>query len=309
MEAIAQYDVEEHDEQATSKLALSACQICQESSSKYRCPRCALTTCSLPCSVTHKIRDKCSGKRDRAKFVSRSTFDEFTLHSDICLLDDAARITENAQKLMKSVDPMKHKQVLVDEANRRRVDLRLLAEWFPKRKENRTYYGGNKMFWTVRWIVQSSESTDAFGDYKLMDILKHRCMEHIRLFDLIKSLPSTTPLDEKTKELLTSRFRNVNADSLEVKLRLDPAYSLPSRREISLSSKRKLKDCLAGHIIVEYPTMVVTVKPKAETSLCESNTERAAENPVLIATSVSSVLSDILFSIEANDTEVKKVDQ
>ncbi len=39
---------------------------------KYRCPRCALRTCSLACSQRHKRRAQCSGVRDPAAYVKRS---------------------------------------------------------------------------------------------------------------------------------------------------------------------------------------------------------------------------------------------
>lgn len=83
-----------------------------------------------------------------------------TLQSDIAFLEDISTISGRARKMMKSADPMSHKEVLVQEANKRRVDLRLLAEWFPKRKENLSYYAGNRMYWTVKWIVYW-ESGDA----------------------------------------------------------------------------------------------------------------------------------------------------
>lgn len=141
---------------SSSNLSQIMCEVCEQQTSKYRCPRCEKCSCSLICSKQHKLLHACSGRRDRTGYVKRSNFDEQTFHSDVAFLEDAARIQVNAHKLMTSVDPMSHKEVLVQQANQRQVDLRLLAEWFPKRKENLTYYKGNQMYWTVRWIIHTT---------------------------------------------------------------------------------------------------------------------------------------------------------
>lgn len=39
---------------------------------KYRCPRCATRTCSLPCYKRHQQRASCSGERDPAAYRKRS---------------------------------------------------------------------------------------------------------------------------------------------------------------------------------------------------------------------------------------------
>lgn len=39
---------------------------------KYRCPRCATRTCSLPCNQRHKARADCSGVRDPTAFLKKT---------------------------------------------------------------------------------------------------------------------------------------------------------------------------------------------------------------------------------------------
>lgn len=47
------------------------CSICHISTPKYKCPRCNIRTCSLPCITRHKTRSDCSGVRDATAFVPR----------------------------------------------------------------------------------------------------------------------------------------------------------------------------------------------------------------------------------------------
>ncbi|KAJ5098254.1 Zinc finger HIT-type [Penicillium argentinense] len=48
------------------------CSICHVNPPKYRCPRCATRTCSLPCTRRHKLWSQCSGVRDPAAYLKRS---------------------------------------------------------------------------------------------------------------------------------------------------------------------------------------------------------------------------------------------
>lgn len=38
---------------------------------KYKCPRCSIQTCSLPCSKRHKLWSQCSGVRDPAAYQKK----------------------------------------------------------------------------------------------------------------------------------------------------------------------------------------------------------------------------------------------
>ncbi|KAH0151927.1 hypothetical protein KCU67_g10043, partial [Aureobasidium melanogenum] len=59
---------------ADSSTPLTAlCSICHSAPPKYTCPRDAVRTCSLACSQSHKRRAACSGLRDPAAYVSKSS--------------------------------------------------------------------------------------------------------------------------------------------------------------------------------------------------------------------------------------------
>jgi hypothetical protein len=47
------------------------CSVCHVSAPKYRCPRCQMRTCSVPCIKRHKARSDCSGTRDATAYVPR----------------------------------------------------------------------------------------------------------------------------------------------------------------------------------------------------------------------------------------------
>lgn len=52
-------------------LLTTLCTICHVQPPKYKCPRCGVRTCSLPCTRKHKAWASCSGERDPASFVPR----------------------------------------------------------------------------------------------------------------------------------------------------------------------------------------------------------------------------------------------
>ncbi|KAJ9160986.1 Box C/D snoRNA protein 1 [Coniochaeta hoffmannii] len=52
-------------------LLTTLCTICHREPPKYKCPRCGVRTCSLPCTKKHKAWASCSGERDPAAFIPR----------------------------------------------------------------------------------------------------------------------------------------------------------------------------------------------------------------------------------------------
>ncbi|CAG0922626.1 unnamed protein product, partial [Notodromas monacha] len=74
------------------------CDICEEHSAKYKCPRCDKRTCSLSCVKKHKVRYDCCGQRDRAKFVPVKKFSNLDLLNDYRFLEEAARVAERCHK-------------------------------------------------------------------------------------------------------------------------------------------------------------------------------------------------------------------
>ncbi|OLN92221.1 putative box C/D snoRNA protein [Colletotrichum chlorophyti] len=53
-------------------LLTSLCAICHVEAPKYKCPRCAIRTCSLGCTKRHKAWSSCSGIRDATAYVPPS---------------------------------------------------------------------------------------------------------------------------------------------------------------------------------------------------------------------------------------------
>ncbi|KAL4800162.1 hypothetical protein BDV19DRAFT_353529 [Aspergillus venezuelensis] len=53
-------------------LLTNLCAICHLQPPKYKCPRCSLRSCSLPCTKKHKAWSQCSGIRDPGAYVRRS---------------------------------------------------------------------------------------------------------------------------------------------------------------------------------------------------------------------------------------------
>lgn len=59
------------------------CAVCNLIKFKYTCPKCEIKTCSLKCSTQHKVNMKCSGIRDRTKFVPLKYYSQANFYSGI----------------------------------------------------------------------------------------------------------------------------------------------------------------------------------------------------------------------------------
>ncbi|KAI0268361.1 hypothetical protein BC834DRAFT_821582 [Gloeopeniophorella convolvens] len=75
----------------SSSVPSPQCTVCLSHDSIYTCPRCAVRTCSLPCSTEHKTRTGCSGIRDKAKFVPMNRYSYGTMVDDYVFLEEMGR--------------------------------------------------------------------------------------------------------------------------------------------------------------------------------------------------------------------------
>lgn len=82
---------------------MKPCEVCNQSTSLYRCPRCLTTTCSLQCCVEHKLKKGCNGKRNRAAYCAIENFTDSQLASDYHFLEDVLNVTQSGQRLFQSV--------------------------------------------------------------------------------------------------------------------------------------------------------------------------------------------------------------
>lgn len=80
------------------------CALCRSSAPPYRCPACLRRLCSLGCSKTHKERFNCTGQRDRTAPKPLAEMGDADMLSDYALLDDAARLADNAVRIGREWD-------------------------------------------------------------------------------------------------------------------------------------------------------------------------------------------------------------
>ncbi|KAF8559054.1 hypothetical protein OG21DRAFT_868537 [Imleria badia] len=66
------------------------CALCT-TPARYKCPRCATPTCSLPCSRKHKQDTRCTGERDKVHYVPMNAYGWGTMMRDYCFLEDVGR--------------------------------------------------------------------------------------------------------------------------------------------------------------------------------------------------------------------------
>ena len=66
------------------------CSLCPRTS-KYRCPKCEVRSCSLQCVRDHKTATACDGKRDKTKFKPLGNMKDMDVVSDFRLLEDITR--------------------------------------------------------------------------------------------------------------------------------------------------------------------------------------------------------------------------
>ncbi|EEH41953.2 hypothetical protein PAAG_03874 [Paracoccidioides lutzii Pb01] len=159
------------------ELSLSElCTICRTNPPKYKCPRCATPTCSLPCSKRHKLWSQCSGVRDPAAYLKRrelatpAAFDkDFNFISGIeRYVERAERDAENRgielvredgdnnQRCKKRTEPVKKGEVaLLRGVENAGVKVVRAPKGMSRGKQNMSYWHKKHkcLSWTIEWIL------------------------------------------------------------------------------------------------------------------------------------------------------------
>ncbi|CAG7925493.1 unnamed protein product [Penicillium olsonii] len=80
-------------------LLTDLCAICHVVPPKYKCPRCSIRTCSLPCTRRHKLWSECSGVRDPAAYLKRNELaTESAFDRDFNFITGIERTLERADR-------------------------------------------------------------------------------------------------------------------------------------------------------------------------------------------------------------------
>jgi len=151
---------------------LGDCAVCDAGvAAKYRCPGCAIVTCSLECSKRHKqMGEGCSGKRKVAEFKDIRDFTDADLVSDYRFLEDALLEKDRAKRWRPRFRPgsdaaaradrapaaTRTVDLLTQKAADRGVQLFCMPDGMARRVKNTTFYDRKRdlMQWRVEWLFR-----------------------------------------------------------------------------------------------------------------------------------------------------------
>jgi len=231
------------------------CSLCQNHA-KYRCPRCALRTCSVDCVKAHKEVSGCTGIRDRTAYIALNKFTEMDLQSDYRLLEEAANVVDGSirDKIVKPhrapILPhnLSHLQKLA--WKRGRIGLQFLPEMFSKRKTNRTYIKKGILHWTIGLEIPQGG----------ISLLKHNVASSTLLKDLIHNVLQGLTDSEKQKAcaLVNSAFNDL---SVFLKAEKRPAND---ERYHRLDTDLSLEENLKEKHVIEFPTLWLSTQDHCE---------------------------------------------
>mgnify|MGYP001111843740 CR=1 FL=1 len=251
---------------ATSTAA-ALCSVCTTAPWKYRCPGCQQVTCSLACVKAHKAKTGCDGRRPRTAFVGVHDYTDVNLMSgtptrfyntslsgiaDIGFLEDAARLTDNAQRhappagkagasVAAKLAP-RFRQ-LHRQASNRRISLQLMPAGMSRHKSNTSFYSTRegKIRWRVEWVFPTC-------DVRL-------CVDGVQddtsLKDCLAAL-FTSLEPEAPARVRLHRYIIAGADQLCVMAR-SPEAGPPSYVRYEQPAERTIESALANTMVVEFP--------------------------------------------------------
>ncbi|CAN4080484.1 unnamed protein product [Withania somnifera] len=224
------------------------CEECKSNPWKYKCPGCAIRTCSLPCVNSHKQRTCCNGKKSLTNVLSISQFNDNILLSDYNMLEDVKRFTESARRRRQRLCVYSHFKLPFPLKNlrravaSRRTKILFLSSGMSKREKNQTYYNNRKKFisWTIEWQFNST-------DVVLID---HGVHENTSLFSVLNTHLKPGPWNHPLKQ-----FCEESLDCLKLFIRKHPKGSKSPFYQLNIHAP--LREQLANKVILEYPVIYV----------------------------------------------------
>jgi len=226
------------------RITMKKCEVCLEEVSKYTCPCCSMRTCSLDCVLDHKQKTGCSGQRDKASFVPRTELNNIHLLNDYRLLEEAARIADNARRDKKSNKPWVEHWVGQFRRHVHKAGITWhCMEWGMKRhKENRSRFNRSKQMiqWTVKLVF--------------VDILKEvseYCLEDVVLKDVIGNYTDKDKIIPENKITFSAYIERDH--DVKVFFRNEFDSGEENLRYTEVDVQKTILDCLYQKSVLEYP--------------------------------------------------------
>ncbi|XP_071802200.1 box C/D snoRNA protein 1-like [Asterias amurensis] len=238
------------------------CEVCEQISPKYKCPRCGVKTCSLHCVKRHKSTQDCSGVRDKAAFVTIKNFTDRHLLNDYRFLEDVDRkaysaVTDEASKQHQYTNKY---QQLSRNCKSRKVWLSLLPPVFSRHKENTSYFQRKEktIYWRVHWKFPQSDA----------EFVNKSVSEKLPLIEILASYLDPVKGDPVRRQRL-KRYCQEGLDNLRLFMK-DEGRPANSVRYHELDVKDTLCGNLTYKSVIEFPTIHVVLREFADSYTIKS---------------------------------------
>ncbi|KAJ3297879.1 hypothetical protein HDU79_001636 [Rhizoclosmatium sp. JEL0117] len=249
-----------------------SCASCEQTS-KYKCPACGTRSCSLGCVRAHKTATGCTGERNRTGFVPLKQFEEATLRSDFCFLEETSRVADNAARLTDAILPSKkdrdalagarvysvREQHLMRNANLRRTRVKLMPKGMSRHEANKSIFHikSKTIIWTTELIFTHPESVPPLK----LSVMQHDVKETTTFTQLLATMfaPSTKTVSADVLFKINA-FSSASLDSIHVYLRRENARA-NEPGYYAVDKNVELKTVLEDKHIVEFPTFLLCLAP------------------------------------------------
>lgn len=277
---------------------LGDCAVCDAGvAAKYRCPGCAIVTCSLACSKRHKqMGEGCSGKRKVAEFKDIRDFTDADLVSDYRFLEDALLEKDRAKRWRPRFRPgsdaaaradrapaaTKTVDLLTQKAADRGVQLFCMPDGMKRRVANTTFYDRKRdlMQWRVEWLFhgprapRDEEKKEKKKPTPVARAEDAKVDETATIGSALRAHFAPGPgnaarLHElrRFRSLQERTNKNENEDENETEVSIGIFLAAEGRRADDprfhrLALDATLRENLNGKRVLEFPTLHVAVLPE-----------------------------------------------
>lgn len=268
------------------------CAICHTNPLKYKCPRCGIQTCSLPCVKRHKLWSQCSGVRNPAAYRKRNE-----LATPASIDQDYNFITSVERSLARAEDEAADCGIDLDTEGRRkfvrgqrRTNIEIAnsgaivlkaPEGMSRNKQNRSRWNMKQRFlsWTIEWILP--DGSKSLANAQASRTVREAFMHTVGVKGLRKRKrneegavtlgrpedvaqePQDEPVVEAKEECLGRPAERASNDPLSDLHFYLHCPNTPSavKSLIPVDSDMTIADMVKERLLLEFPTIFILYEP------------------------------------------------
>ncbi|TPX44653.1 hypothetical protein SeLEV6574_g04367 [Synchytrium endobioticum] len=228
------------------------------------------TDAAYTATAPHKVDSNCSGVRNKTAYVAKDDYNENTMMSDYCFLEEAFRIADNALRTNSQIQEALHKKG--------RSKLELLRNHLKRHHIRYIYTPGLKRHdVNTTHLLQRAKFVMWTIELNFVDAEACLLLHKIRGSSTWRAVLDKVLLGNGTMKHRLRAYEGMDSSSLHV-YSIAEGSGKQKRMYHKVDLTQSLQDHLVGKTVVEYPQFEVRIEPLASNVVVSESAIRSIDD-------------------------------